>query len=170
MNGCGALLDVRAPATVGSRPCGQRRCRLAHVPLSDLDAGLVARFADWELDRFWEKHEGPWRWADLLEWQDLGVLELGGYRLVLPIDREDLPNVSLVRALPAPDGETLVLLLLDPSARQRVGGDPTDARFWDGRLVICCRVANSDVWVAVVFHEWYLTRGPLVPASLLARP
>jgi hypothetical protein len=81
------------------------------MKLADLAPEVLAEIRRYRYDRIIEKHEGPERWDWALDYADF--LTLAGRDVLLPIEREQHPNVTLLRAIVSDDGEVLTLFLRD---------------------------------------------------------
>jgi hypothetical protein len=75
-----------------------------------------------------------------------------GRAVLLPIEGENHPNVSLVRSIVSEDGETLTLFLKDVTYLS----SPADEMFEAGRIAICEKVSGTDFYIATVYHEWFI--------------
>jgi len=65
------------------------------------------------LDRIIEKHEGPERWESTLKYADPEFIEIAGYPVLLPVDREHHPNITILRCIASEDHRTLTIFLKD---------------------------------------------------------
>lgn len=113
---------------------------------------LIEKIKPYRYDRIIEKHEGPERWEDVFTYQDPIVLELGGYPVLLPIDREHAPNLTLLRTIVGDGGTALTLFLRDTT----YGTDWYDS----GYLAVCERLPGEDLYLATVYHEWFIFENP----------
>jgi len=126
------------------------------VKLADLSAEALETIKTWRFDRMIEKHEGPESWWSFFEWSDLELLELDDRTVLLPVEQERHPNISVVCGYASPDESSLTLFLKDTSLAEYFSSD--DEMFWAGFLAICERLPGTDVYVAVVYHEWFMVQ------------
>lgn len=122
------------------------------MKLADLPTEVVARIQSLNYDRILEKHEGPWRWADEFRYGKPEILLLDGRDVLLPIEQEQHPHITLLRSIVSSDGRTLTLFLKDTTYTGGSEDDWLDA----GRLAICERLPETDIYVATVYHEWFI--------------
>ncbi len=73
-------------------------------------------------------------------------------RLLLPIPRENHPNVTVLRCIEAADGSALTVFLKDTTHVPRA----EDERFAAGFLAVCERMPGESFFVASVYHEWFI--------------
>ena len=126
------------------------------MKLAELSEELRARIRSYRYDSIVEKHEGPWSWASMLEHYDPEILDIHGYAVLLPCSRDLHPNITILRADLAASAQSLTVFLKDTSYM----GDPAYERFEAGRLVFCDRVPGSELYLAVVYHPWFITDQP----------
>ena len=119
--------------------------------LSDLPAVTVEKIRSRRYDRIVEKHEGPERWTDVLDYYEPELLTIGPHAVLLPIDRERHPNVTVLRHMLADDGNSLICFLKDTT----YGTDWFDSGF----LAICDKLPGEELFVAIVYHEWFIIEG-----------
>ena len=120
--------------------------------LADLPQDVLQRIRSYQYDRFVEKHEGPEDWDAMFRWGDPEVLEIEGHSVLLPIDKARHPNITVLRCIESADGLSLTVFLKDttfvPNAELE--------RFWAGRLAVCDRVPDTVLFLALVWHEWFI--------------
>ncbi len=122
------------------------------MKLADLSPELLERIKSWRYDRILEKHEGPENWSSVLEYYNSEFLRLDGHDVLLPLERENLPNISLLRCIESKDGKTLTLFLKDTTYVT----NPRDEFFDAGRIAICEKVSGAEFYIAVVYHAWFM--------------
>jgi hypothetical protein len=64
-------------------------------------------------DRIIEKHEGPETWSSVLEYEDPEFMEINGRHVLLPIGREQYPNITILRVIVSEDRDVLTIFLQD---------------------------------------------------------
>jgi hypothetical protein len=118
------------------------------MKFADLSPEIVERIKTLRYDNFIEKHEGPESWEADLRYGNPEFIEFDGRHVLLPVDGENLPNISLLRLIVSEDGNTLTLFLKDTSYY--------DDNFFSGRLAICEKMRGTDFYIAIVYHEWFI--------------
>lgn len=124
----------------------------------DLSAATQATIRTWRFDRIIEKHEGPERWESFLGWCTHEFLSVDGERVLLPVEAENLPNITVERAFKSPDGRTMTILLQDTTLGTYYKEE--DKWWWAGFVAICERVGVEGVFVATLYHERFLVSNP----------
>jgi hypothetical protein len=123
------------------------------MKLSDLPPETIERIKQVRYDRFLEKHEGPFDWEGELKWGTPDFMTIEGRDVLLPIDQDQHPNISVLRAIPSSDGNTLTLFLKDTTWLE---GDDPFYQMLAGRVAICDKLPGEDFFLAVFYHEWYV--------------
>ncbi len=121
--------------------------KLSDLPLTTLEHIKTLRF-----DRILEKHEGPPKWASILEYYEPEFMTIAGYDVLLPIEKEIHANITILRCIPSSDGNTLTIFLKDKT----YSPDPEYESFYTGRLAICEKLKGSQFYLASVYHEWFI--------------
>jgi hypothetical protein len=118
------------------------------VRLADLSPDAIEKLKRCRYDRIIEKHEGPERWSDVLEYYDPEFLEIAGHQVLLPIGREHHPNVTVLRCVQGDGGAVLTLFLRDTTYGQE----------WhdSGFLAVCEKLPGEEFFLATVYHEWFV--------------
>ncbi len=124
------------------------------MTIADLSPEVVEQIKHCRYDRIIEKHEGPETWAYALE--DADFVTFSGYDILLPIDKERHPNVSLLRLIVSEDRRTLTVFLKDTTHTE----GPEDEMFSAGRLAVCDRFPGQDFYLTVIYHEWFIIEPP----------
>jgi hypothetical protein len=122
------------------------------VRLADLSPATRERLDAWRWDRIIEKHEGPWSWGDTLAYTNAEFMSIDGRDVLLPLDAEQRPNVTILRTIVGADERTLTIFLKDTT----YATDPEWERFTAGFLAVCDRFPGEEFYVAVVYHEWFI--------------
>ena len=124
------------------------------MKLCDLPAATIVRIRRVRYDSFIEKHEGPWDWDGVFRYGDPEFLRVENrFDVLLPIDKAQHPNITVVRCTVASDGSSLTLFLKDTTNCW----DTRYERFDAGRVAICDRFEHEDFFVAIFYHAWYMT-------------
>jgi len=124
------------------------------MKVAQLPADLRERIGRIRYDSFFEKHEGPWDWAGNFRYGSPEFLRLpDGHDLLLPIPEENHKNVTVLRFHVSADGSSITVFLKDTTHVV----DPKIERFEAGRIAVCDRFAGHDFYVAILFHEWFIT-------------
>lgn len=122
------------------------------MKLADVSPAIIEKIKTFRYDRILEKHEGPERWASVLEYYDPEFMLIDGRDVLLPIEGEQHPNISVLRSIVSVDGRTLTLFLKDVTYNP--GGDME--MFYTGRIAICEKMAGTEFYLTTVYHEWFI--------------
>lgn len=80
--------------------------------VADLPLEVVEQIRSCDYDRIVEKHEGPERWDAIFRYNyDPEFIEVDSFFVLLPIEGERLPNISVLRCIVSRDEQTLTLFL-----------------------------------------------------------
>ena len=102
-------------------------------------------------DRILEKHEGPWDWDAELRFDDLAFFNVQGYRVLLPLDDEHHPNLTIHRCIPSQDEQSLTIFFKDTTYTKDPELDDWDAWY----VAFCEKFPDEDFYLATLYHEWY---------------
>jgi hypothetical protein len=119
---------------------------------SSLSTTVLDQIKTWRWDRIIEKHEGPERWESTLQYYDPEFIEIAGYPVLLPVDREYHPNITILRCIASEDHRILTIFLKDTTYVT----DPRDEYFAAGYVAVCERFPGQDFYVAILYHEWFM--------------
>lgn len=122
----------------------------------DLPTAVLEAINTFRYDRILEKHEGPERWNFAIRHAE--IIEVNGYNVLLPIGVKNIPNIEILRCIVSQNGNTLTLFLKD-----RTFTKPEDEYFDAGRIAICDKIPGTDVYIAVVYHEWFAVENEGMP-------
>ncbi len=117
------------------------------MKVAELSAEARGRIAAMRFDRIVEKHEGPWTWEYRLANGGVEFLTVDGYDVLLPIDKENHPNVTIVRCIASESRDVLTIFLTDTT--YFTGMD-------SGFLAVCEKAPGEDWYIALVYHEWFV--------------
>lgn len=126
--------------------------RLAAAPSRlGLSPEIIEKIRHCYFDRIVEKHEGPWDWDSVLRFDDLTFINAQGYRVLLPLDEEHYPHLTIHRCIPSQDEQSLTLFIQDTTYTE----DLKYAR-WDSWFIAFCeKFPNENFYLATLYHEWY---------------
>ncbi len=116
------------------------------------------KYCQW--DRILEKHEGPENWRYKLK--DVEFMDIRGHQVLLPIPREQHPNITILRCIEGDDGQSLTIFLKDPTYVQK----PDDEKFFAGFMAVCDKFPGEDFFLATLFHEWFIIEEPFKYAGM----
>jgi hypothetical protein len=122
------------------------------MKLTDLSPSIMARLRQMLFDRFINKHEGPWDWDSVLDHHQPECLHLDGYNVLLPVPKDQHPNISLVRCIVGDFRNSLTLFLKNTTYAE----DPRSDLFLAGFVAICDRFPDQDFYVTILYHEWFM--------------
>lgn len=122
------------------------------MKLSDLSPDTLSKIHAYRYDRIIEKHEGPEQWESVFEYYNPELLLVNGYPVLLPVDQEHFPNITILRCIPSADGQTLTIFLKDTT----YGDGPQYETFWAGFVAVCEKVPGEQFFIATLYHEWFI--------------
>ena len=120
--------------------------------LLDYPESVLARIRRLRFDRMIEQHEGPEDWASFLKYYPLETVQIEGKDVLLPIALEQHPNITIRRCKVGAGGDVLTIFLKDTTHVR----DPQDELFMAGFLAVCERLPDTQLFVVVVYHEWFI--------------
>lgn len=133
--------------------------------IQELSGEVLLRLKAIRWDRFIEKHEGPFSWADELrridpddiifkmnpdydpEFDYPEFLQVGKHWVLLPVGKGHHPNIQFLHHFLSEDQKKLVIYLKDTTYY--------DDNFGSGFVAICDWFDES-FFVATFYHEWYI--------------
>lgn len=118
------------------------------MKIANLTAEALEKIKTYRFDRIVEKHEGPENWEAFFRYYDLEFIRFNGHDVLLPVDREYHPNITLLRCIESADGQSLTLFLKDITYE--------DSPFCAGFLAVCDRLPGENFFLAIVYHEWFI--------------
>jgi hypothetical protein len=119
------------------------------MKLQSIPTELRSRVARFLWDRIIEKHEGPVTWKYLLEDDYVKFLHVDGFDVLLPIDKTCHANITISRCIVANGGQTLTIFLEDSTY---------ETGMLAGYLAVCEKVPEQDWFIAIVYHECWVSR------------
>jgi hypothetical protein len=130
--------------------------------LSSLPAETLDRLKAWRWDRIIEKHEGPMSWESTLRYADF--VSIDGRDVLLPLDAEQRPNVTILRTIVSEDQQTLTIFLKDTT----YADSPEYEFFTAGFVAVCDKFPGEDFYVAILYHEKRCSSRPRRSRSMTA--
>ena len=127
------------------------------MKIADLSPELLEKIKSLRYDRIYEKHEGPWKWESEFEYGEPEFINMAGHEILLPIEKQYHPNITILRVITSMDGNTLTVFFQDTSFGNR--------DFDSGFLAICEKMPNENFFIATVYHEWFIIENPLLKQS-----
>ena len=123
------------------------------MKFAELSAEMLEKLKNLRFDRIYEKHEGPWKWEYRLKHDELEFIEMTGYYVLLPIEKQHHSNITPLRVIPSADRKTLTIFFQDTTFSH----DSFDSGF----LAICEKMPGADFFIATVYHEWFIVENAL---------
>tara|TARA_B100000315_G_scaffold111925_1_gene102625 strand:+ start:136 stop:546 length:411 start_codon:yes stop_codon:yes gene_type:complete len=127
---------------------------------SDLSPATVDGLRSIQWDHIIEKHEGPSTWDTVLKYSNVEFIEIDGCYVLLPIDKQFHPNVTILRCVAGDCGNVLTIFLKNTTCVEDIQHAFPDGydveRFMTGFVSVCERVPGHDFFIAVLYHEWYV--------------
>ncbi|WGV28163.1 hypothetical protein [Halotia branconii] len=118
------------------------------MKLSDLSTETLEKIKLVRWDRIIEKHEGPESWESVLRYEQPEFLEVGGYAILLPVDKSHHSNINILRYIWSTDNNSVTIFLSDTTYED----DP----FFSGFMAVCDRLKNEEFFLAILYHEWFI--------------
>jgi hypothetical protein len=126
----------------------------AMLKVADLTPEQIEKIKQVRYDYFYEKHEGPFRYSSVFEWdyhyQDF--IEMGGHPIFLPIQKEQAPNIKLQRIIPSADGRKQIIYFLDTTWSSQ----------GDDMVAICEQMPGEVYYIATFLHVRYPFENPVL--------
>ncbi|MEO8394496.1 MAG: hypothetical protein ABI700_15995 [Chloroflexota bacterium] len=122
------------------------------MKLADLSTETIERIKAVRFDRILEKHEGSWGWDAQFKYGDPEFMTIEGLAVLLPIDKDQHPNITILRTAMCQDKQTPTLFLKDTT----YVSDPRWEDFEAGRIAICEKMPGEDFYLTTVYHEWFI--------------
>jgi hypothetical protein len=92
-------------------------------------------------------------WSSALEYYDLELMPIDERYVLLPVDREQHPNISVLKSIISADGNVLTLFLKDSTYYPDY-----ESEMDTGRLAICEKMPGADFYITTVYHEWFVVK------------
>jgi hypothetical protein len=119
------------------------------MKLEEVPPNMLAKMAKFHWDRIIEKHEGPEDWDYLLKDDYVEFLNVDGFEVLLPIGRENHKNINITRCIASNEGNTLTIFLEDTTF---------DTGMFAGYLAVCEKIPEQPWFIAIVYHECWVSR------------
>lgn len=124
--------------------------------ISDLSEAQIAKLKSRRLDLFVDKHESLWSCGDFGNF-----IEHEGKKILLPIEEENIPNISVLKCIESSDQKFLTLFLKNTTHVSAKLGRKEEF-FFAGFFAICRKFAGEDFYTAIVYHEWFLYEDTII--------
>lgn len=131
------------------------------MKIADLSPETLEKLKQVRYDRIVEKHEGPWDYAGDFNYGEPEFIQVEGRDVLLPIEKSNHPNITILRVAPGEDGKTLTLFLRDTTYYP----DDEFSDFSSGYMAFCERFLNENFYVATVYHEWFILRNEVLNSN-----
>jgi hypothetical protein len=126
------------------------------MKLRQVEPEVVAQIRELRYDRIIEKHEGPEHWDSQFVYGNPELICFDGkHHILLPVDQASHEHISLIKQVISDDEKTLVLFLKDTTHSRNA----EDHWFEAGRVAVCNQIEPQPIYVAIVYHEWFMTFG-----------
>lgn len=122
------------------------------MKIADLSPEALEKIKKMPFDRIYEKHEGPWDWEFWIDDDEVEFINMAGYQVLLPIEKDRHPNITPLRVIPSIDGNTLTIFFTDTTYAYD--------KFDSGFLAVCERWPQENFFIATVYHEWFVLENP----------
>lgn len=124
--------------------------------VAKLPENVIDHIRQLRFDRILEKHEGPSNWNMHIHTAEIMLID--NYQVLLPIDWSYHKNIEVLRCIVSQNGDTLTVFFKDHTFTT------PDIEYFDaGRIAICDRIPETEVFIAVVYHEWFAVENAGMP-------
>lgn len=128
------------------------------MKIADLSPEVIEKIKTIRYDQILEKHEGPWKWESEFEFSDPEFIEVEGRSVLLPVERKQHANISILRVSVSPDDKLMTIFLKDTT----YSSDPKWEWIEAGYLAICEKMPGQDFYVATLYHERFIVENPVL--------
>lgn len=118
------------------------------MKLSNLSDETLNKIKSLRWDRIIEKHEGTERWSSVLKYYNPEFMEIEGRWVLLPVERENHANITILRTIWSAEGNSLTLFLKDTTFG--------DGEFLAGFMAVCDKLKDEEFFIAILYHEWFV--------------
>ncbi len=123
------------------------------MKLSQLSPQVIEQIKSCYRDQIIGRHEGPERWAYNFDLREKAedkpeLMNINGNFVLLPVRKEEHPNIKILRYIPSADGKTITLFFQNTTYSDNI--------FESGYLAICDKFPGEDFFLAIVYHEWFI--------------
>jgi len=134
------------------------------MKLSQLSHQVIEQIKSCRRDEIGEKHEGLESWAYNFDFADKiedkpELMNINGNYVLLPIRKEEHPNIKIFRSISSADGKTITLFFQNTTY--------SDDLFESGYLAICDQFPGEDFFLAIVYHEWFIFENPYEEGQII---
>lgn len=117
--------------------------------IEELSPEALEKISRYRYDILVEKQE-LWSWKYSLDPVYVDFVNLEGFNVLLPVEKENHPNISVLRLIVSDDKESLTIFLTDTTYYK--GSDA-------GVVAVCDKFPGEDWYIAVVYHACRLVTG-----------
>ena len=114
------------------------------MKISDLPLEVVTKIELRQYDQIINKHEGPETWGSLINYE---FVTCNHYEVLLPINKEHHPNITIRRVIVGEDHQSLTIFLEDTTY---------DEGIFAGRVAVCNKFEGEPFFVAILYHECFI--------------
>lgn len=117
------------------------------MKIADISPETQRRIGPIRFDWFVEKHEGPWDWQSFIESGLASFFRIDGYDVLLPVEEDHHPNITVVRCIASEDRNVLTIFLTDTTYFTEM---------FSGYFAVCEKVPGEEWYLALLYHEWFV--------------
>lgn len=122
------------------------------IQIETLTKNTLEKIKSYRFDRIIEKHEGPEQWDSVIKYYDPEFMEISGKAVLLPVEREQHKNITILRVITDKEDKSLTVFLKDITYVD----NSEDEFFSAGFVAICERVKGEEFYIAILYHEWFI--------------
>ena len=124
------------------------------MKFSNLFPQTLDKIKSYSWDRIIDKHEGPESWDWTMKYKDLEFIDINGYHVLLPVDKDQHLNITVLRLIESKDEKFLTIFFQDTT---HVDTDnQREVELCAGFMAVCEKVDGEHFYVAIVYHEWFI--------------
>ena len=116
------------------------------MKVEKISAKTLESIRNYRWDDGVEKHETS-SWEYLLNPPEIEFLNVNGFDVLLPVEKNHHPNISILRCIVSDDKQSLTIFLKDTTY-----ASGTLAGFF----TVCDKVPGEEWFIAILYHDWYI--------------
>jgi hypothetical protein len=120
------------------------------MKVADLSRETLEKIEMIQWDSIIGNYEGPCSWKSIFKYSKPEFLMIDEHSILLPVDRNQHPNITILRTIWSADNRSLTLLLRDTTY---CDDNPRDNKY----MAVCNRMTGEDFFLAILYHEWFVT-------------
>ena len=126
------------------------------IKFENLIISSINKIKTYRYDSFIEKHEGPFAWKAEIEEYGLkpDFLEITGKAVLLPIDKKNLKNITILRTILSKDDKAITIFLKDTT----YANNKKEEYYFAGFVAICEKIPDENFYITIFYHNWFMQK------------